>query len=96
MCRTDHLNTLGHKLSKDVRKGKELVSNSHRCRAYFVHNMGNSVYGKVMGKGHTSFVYRLKADLFPFLVHTPLLKLLGNVAKRAATKPFQGMERLFQ
>jgi len=27
-CGADHLNTLGHKLSKDVRKGKKLVSNS--------------------------------------------------------------------
>lgn len=32
--RTDHLNTLGHKLSpKAGRKWKELVSNSPQCRA---------------------------------------------------------------
>lgn len=55
-CRTDHLNTLGHKLSKDVRKGKELVSNLPQCHAYFVHNMGDRVYGKGVGKGHTSFL----------------------------------------
>lgn len=56
------------------------------------------VYGKGVGKGHTSFFYRLKADIFPFLVHIPLLKLLRNLkmVKRAAAKPFQGMERLFQ
>lgn len=55
-CRTDHLNTLGHKLSKDVWKEKKLIHNSPQCHAYFVHNMGEGVWKRCWERPHIIFL----------------------------------------
>lgn len=51
-CAGGQCRTLGHKLSKDIRKGNELVSNSPQCCAYLVDKMGDKVCGEGVWKGH--------------------------------------------